>query len=481
MNKVKTPRPVIRSHFQTTNPIHRRELFRCLSATIFGICATTVISAYGNENTAPSLKIATFSADITPPIGSPLCGGWIEPSNVIDDPLRAVGIVLLGSGKPIVLCALDWVETNNESYDAWREALAAAAGTDPSRVAVQCVHPHNAPWANLRANELLQNAGYRTQVVDPHAFHEAIKRTATAVKESLQSARPFTHIGTGQARVDRVASTRRVMGDDGRVALVRMSRAKTAEAKAATEGLIDPFLKTLSFWDGDTPIAALHYYATHPMSFYGDGRVTSDFCGLARDLRQKENPEVHQVYFNGCAGDITAGKYNEATPASRVALRDRIRDAMQVAWKATTREPLRNVEWRVLPVQFAARTEEEFSEATLRRILTDPATRGNKRSIAAIKLSWLARIQKPIELSSLRLGDAIIVNLPGEPFVQYQLFAQQQRPDGFVCVAGYGDGGPGYIPLQDSYAQGGYEPTMSFVPPETEKLLNEAIQKLLHQ
>jgi hypothetical protein len=459
--------------------MHCRELFRFLSAAIFGICATIVNPACGGADTAPSFQLATFSADITPPIGSPLCGGWIEPANVIDDPLRAVGIVLLGSGKPIVLCALDWVETNNESYDAWREALAAAAGTDSSRVAVQCVHPHNAPWANLRANELLQNAGYRTQVVDPHAFHEAVKRTASAVKESLQSARPITHVGTGEARVDRVASTRRVMGDDGRVALVRMSRAKTAEAKAATEGLIDPFLKALSFWDGDKPIAALHYYATHPMSFYGDGRVTSDFCGLARDLRQKENPDVHQVYFNGCAGDITAGKYNEGTPAARVVLRDRIRNGMEAAWNATTRAPLQTVEWHVLPVRFAARTEEDFSQAALQRTLTDPGTRGNKRSIAAIKLSWLARVQKPIEMTCLRLGDANIVNLPGEPFVQYQLFAQQQRPDGFVCVAGYGDGGPGYIPLRDSYAQGGYEPTMSFVPPETEELLNDAIQKLL--
>ena len=65
---------------------------------------------------------------------------------------------------------------------------------------------------------------------------------------------------------------------------VRYSAAgSNPKARAAPAGMIDPWLKVVSFWDGDRPLAALHYYATHPMSYYGDGRVTSDFCGLARD------------------------------------------------------------------------------------------------------------------------------------------------------------------------------------------------------
>ena len=63
--------------------------------------------------------------------------------------------------------------------------------------------------------------------------------------------------------------------------------------------MIDPYLRTLSFWDGDRPLAALSYYATHPMSYYGDGRVSADFCGLARRKRQGDDKEVFQVYFNG--------------------------------------------------------------------------------------------------------------------------------------------------------------------------------------
>ena len=64
----------------------------------------------------------------------------------------------------------------------------------------------------------------------------------------------------------------------------------TSDPRLTAEGTIDPWLKTLSFWDGDRPLLALSCYATHPMSHYGQGHVSSDFVGLARKQRQKEEP-----------------------------------------------------------------------------------------------------------------------------------------------------------------------------------------------
>ena len=45
-------------------------------------------------------------------------------------------------------------------------------------------------------------------------------------------------------------------------------------------------------------------------------------------------------------------------------------------------------------------------------------------------------------------------------------------------MAGYGDGGPGYIPTDKAYWEGGYEPTVALAAP-SEKSLTEAIAKLL--
>jgi hypothetical protein len=425
------------------------------------------------------LRISTFAADVTPPLGSPLCGGWIKPAQAVDDRLQALGVVLLGGEKPIVLCAIDWVENNNSTYDAWRDALAAAAGTDSSHVAVHCVHPHNTPWADVDADKAIQALDEKLELVNSPFVQVAMDRTAAAVKKSLAKTQPITHLGVGQGEVEKVASNRRILGADGKVAGRRMSKCKDQKLRDAPEGVVDPQLKTVSFWNNDQPLAALHYYATHPMSYYGDGRVTTDFCGQARDKRQQEQPDVFQVYFTGCAGDIAAGKYNDGSKEMRPILRDRIHAGMVAAWNATKREPIGKLDWTVTEIKFPARTEEKFLPKQVKEVLEDADASAQQRLISAVIMSWLDRIDKPVELSCLQIGGTKILHLPGEPFIDYQLFAQSQRPKDFVCVAGYGDGGMGYIPLHDSYAEGGYEPTMAFVAPESEQLLKGKIRRLL--
>ncbi len=424
----------------------------------------------------PTLYLATFACDVTPPLGHPLCGGWIAPARAIDDPLQARGVVLLGMGAPIVLCAVDWCGLRNEAHRAWCQALAKAAHTTSDRVAVHCVHPHDAPFADTHAEKLIQAAKAPTSL-DLSFFSRAVAATAKSLADSLGATQRFTHIGIGQGKVEQVASNRRVVVD-GKVKYTRTSATRDPQARAEPEGLIDPWLKTLSFWNDRQPLAALHYYATHPMSHYGQGRVSCDFCGLARDRRAAEEKKVFQVYFTGCAGNITAGKYNDGDPKNRTVLRDRIHAGMVAAWKATERHALDSFHWRIEPFRFAARREASFSEAESQKLLNDAKAPTARRNNAAFQLAWLARLSRPIDLTCLDLGPAQVLHLPGEPFIEYQLAAQQIRKDRFVCVAGYGDDGPGYLPTDIAYQEGGYEPTVALAAP-CEKPLRQTLGKLL--
>jgi hypothetical protein len=427
----------------------------------------------------PALHLATFSADVTPPTGHPLCGGWIEPVKGTDDPLYAIGIILLGMGRPVVLCALDWCGLRNDANKAWREALAAATHSVPENVAVHCVHPHNAPFADVEAERLIEAAKNGAPSLDLNFFAKAVERVTQAAKASLEKTSVFTHIGIGKAKVDEVASNRRILGDDGKVKAVRYSATKDAKVREEPEGLIDPWLRTLSFWNDEQPVAALHYYATHPMSYYGDGRVSSDFCGLARQKRQDDDEKVRQIYFTGCAGNITAGKYNDGAHENRPVLRDRIYAAMKAAWKATERHAVKEWDWRIEPIKLPPRSEPSFGEDASKQVLEDVKQSKAKRNNAAFQLAWLNRIDRPIDLSCLDFGKAMILNLAGEPFIEYQLKAQEMRKDDFVCVAGYGDGGPGYLPTAKAYEEGGYEPTVALAGPKSEEILHKAMAKLL--
>src|SRR6185436_10696155 len=84
------------------------------------------------NSTSSTLRIATFDVEATPPIGSMMA--YDPVTNRWDLGLRARGIVLLGAGEPIVLCAVDWIGIVNEGQDAFRSALARAAGTTVGRV-----------------------------------------------------------------------------------------------------------------------------------------------------------------------------------------------------------------------------------------------------------------------------------------------------------------------------------------------------------
>src|SRR5438309_6363442 len=87
---------------------------------------------------AEGLKVAVFDVDATPPVGSMMAYNPVKAQGELG--LRARGIVLLGSGEPIVLCAVDWIGISNEGNDVFRQTLAKAAGTTPSRVAVHTLH-----------------------------------------------------------------------------------------------------------------------------------------------------------------------------------------------------------------------------------------------------------------------------------------------------------------------------------------------------
>ncbi len=425
--------------------------------------------------------LATFRVDTAIPLGHSLCGGWIKPAEAITEPLYALGVVLLGDEAPIVLCAVDWTGICNDAHLFWREQLAKAAHTTPERVAVHCVHQHNAPFTDLAAQKLVSEQRGLASIMDEKWFRTTVGRVAEAIKTALAKTEPLTHFAMGQAKVEQVASNRRLVGPDGKLTGWRGSSCRDAKLRAQPDGLIDPWLKTVSFWNGDRKLAALHYYACHPMSYYGDGQVTSDFVGLAREARSKEDGTLH-IYFTGCAGNIAAGKYNDGDRPNRFLLARRIHTAMVDSKKEAKREMLESFEWRVEPVVLSPRSD--TTEEDLLKIIADGTKTTAIRNRSAMKLSYRRRAiaKVPIVCSCLHLGKAAaILHLPAESFIEYQLHAQKQRPDDFIATAAYGDGGPWYIPTVKAFPEGGYEPSVAFAEPESEKILLDAIDKLVKQ
>lgn len=431
---------------------------------------------------AEPLRVGTFAIDATPPVGTPLCDALVQPVASVDDPLSARGVVLVGAGKPIVLVAFDWVGIGNGGYDAFREGTARAVGTDADRVAIHSLHQHDAPGCDFEAEAILAQHGLAGAMFNVAYARQMIDAVGRAARKAADEAKPVTHVGLGKARIEEVASARRVIGENGKVKYTRTSATKNPEARAEPEGVIDPYVQLLSFWNGDEPLAVVSYYATHPMSYYGRGQVSADFMGLARNARQDATGVPH-VHFNGAGGNVTAGKYNDGSPENRAILRDRVAGGMAAAWAATTKTPITaaDVAWKVEGVTLPISPLYADRAATEKNI-DDQQLTVSKRVQQARHLAFARRISAghKIPLQLLHVGPAYVLHLPGELFVEYQLAAQQLRPGEPVLTAAYGDYGPGYIGMKWSYPQGGYETgAVSRVAPEVEDVLMLAMRKLL--
>jgi hypothetical protein len=281
--------------------------------------------------------------------------------------------------------------------------------------------------------------------------------------------------------VKEVASNRRILGPDGKVRAVRYTATKDPALRAEPEGVIDPEVSLLSFWNGDRPIAVLSYFACHPQSSYRTGIPSPDFPGIARFIRGQAVPEALHVHFNGAGGNIGAGKYNDGSKENRMVLAQRLAEGMKQAYVDTKKYPLTSADvgWETLPVKLPVAPHLKKDEL-IKDLKTEPA-RGYVSK--ADQLAWVIRCQSghAIDLACLHVGRARVLHMPGELFVEYQLAAKKMRPDLQVAMAAYGDYGPAYIGTTVAYAEGGYEtsPRASNVAPEVEPILMDAMKRLL--
>ncbi len=449
------------------------------------ILGTILFLSTGMFSLGQGLRISTFDIDVTPPVGSNLA--YDTEINKWDLGLRAKGVVLLGSGKPIVMCAIDWILISNEGMDAFKNALAVAAGTTPHRVAVHVLHQHDAPLFDAGAEQILLEAGLDPDLNKPFSFkgdfaRETIRNLTVAVRNSLNHTQSVTHLGLGQAKVYQVASNRNIYGKDGKVRTTRMSSTKDSSLHAEPEGLIDPILSLVSFWNNNEPVAIMSYYACHPQSYYRTGVPNPDFPGIARFYRQLTVPDALHIHFNGAGGNIAAGKYNDGSHENRLILATRLEDGMKRAWGTTKRDAIsdKDIEWIVESVSLPP-------AKYLYQIQKDLTTNDSlllKNNDVARKMAWLKRCEagKKLDIACLKIKNARILYMPGELFVEYQLAAKAERPDLFVAMAAYGDLGMGYVGTAEAYKKGGYEVSerASNVAPEAEAVFMKAIKDILH-
>jgi hypothetical protein len=155
---------------------------------------------------------------------------------------------------------------------------------------------------------------------------------------------------------------------------------------------------------------------------------------------------------------------------------------MKEAFETTKRVPLKTSVLRDVKVRIEPRTSVGFSREELTDKLKDDPNPFHK-CLAAMGLSWLRREENPnhiVDVPCLDFGFAALLLMPGESYVEFQLYAQSIRPEDFICVAGYGESATGYVPTDKAVQENDTNlGDWCWVAPDSESRLKLAIRAAL--
>ncbi|HEU5317721.1 MAG TPA: hypothetical protein VFX49_16535 [Chloroflexota bacterium] len=441
------------------------------------------------------LKAGAAARDITPQLGMPplgvpalgvpLAGAFTARyAEGVEDALHARAVVLEDERGPesrVAVVCCDLICMPGETVHAARELIERAGDVPPGRVFVAATHTHTAP----APTGLLG-----TPRAD--AYMDALpEEIAAAVRDAARGLR-LARAGWGTGRVEGVTFNRRFRMRDG---TVRMNPGRRNADALEPVGPVDPELGVVWVEEGGSPerrpIAAIGCFALHYVGTDNSRHVSADYFGrYAGWLRRAYGSEWVAMLLNGTSGDINNVDVREVNPtggarqAERVAgmlagetikvaegLRTTTDARLEVAServrfrrKTITAEDLRVAE-RILAVPA------EVPDAELRKrtgigdggsfswVVGEPLRASVLRAYAR-ECQLVAELPEELdtEVMAVRIGEAALVGLPGEIFVELGLAIKARSPFGTTLVASLANDYVGYVPTRRAQLEeGGYE------------------------
>jgi hypothetical protein len=109
------------------------------------------------------------------------------------------------------------------------------------------------------------------------------------------------------------------------------------------------------------------------------------------------------------------------------------------------------------------------------------ATFKAKRASLALGRSkqFYGKQESAVEVHCIRIGDAVIVGIPLEPFSAIGRTIRERSPFRWTLFGGYANGWFGYLPTKEDYAAGGYETETTPFSSEAAEWLTAEVTRIL--
>lgn len=313
------------------------------------------------------------------------------------------------------LVALDLLGLAGEAVggmEDFKRRVSAHAGhaLQPGQIVLTSTHTHSGP-ESLALSDLYRSESFRKWV------ELLAERIGAALGDAARSLRPG-RLMVGSIPAPGLSVNRRRIRTARGITSPRAIRPTDDEVRVAA--CVDA---------SGRPMAILVNATAHPVYEMCIKQVSPDYPGEMARLLEERHREATTLFFQGAAGNINS-------PQVSTGAADAHRHGRQLA--DLVDRALRSLR----PVQGG-----------------DLAIRWRAINLPARTLTGEPQVEPlPAVIGAVRLGNAAMVFLPGEPFVEIGLAIRKASPFDFTAVVGYAESYIGYIPTDRAFQNGGYEP-----------------------
>ena len=414
------------------------------------------------EGGPAALAAGAAAVEITPPLAAGLLMSSVEgrwaPFTAVRKPLFARALVLEGSapGDPlapsrrVAVVSLDLLALSGKAlggFDSFKSQIVDAAHgiVAADDIVLACTHSHTAP-ETAAITDL-----HRTE-----AFRSWIRTLAASIGQAIATAAAAAvpcELRYGSTLAPGLGIHRRIKTTAG----IQMSHpSPPEEIVVSRDGAVDDSVNVLWLSDREGAVIAAVVNATcHPVYEMCNPEVSPDYPGEFCECLEAAYPGAIALFLNGAAGNVNPTAVSVGAEQARVH-GQRLFAAVQQAVSTAAAEPN--------PILGLQRCEFEVPS----RLPDGVACGTNVRAVVV----------------AVRLGQASLVFLPGEPFVETGNEIRSQSPFRFTAVVGFSEETIGYIPTDQAYLEGGYEigfGPWSYLAPGCEPVVRQFALGLLRE
>lgn len=417
-----------------------------------------------------TLRVGMGKVDITPPLGIPYLSYYPRqtPFEGVHDRLFARALAAENGSTRLVIVAADALGFSRSILGPGRDFIAEVrerverrTGVPSVNILIATTHAHSTPQTTDIAPlvELFpQAAEWLEQLMD---------QLVAAAAAAWASRRPAELRGaTGLA--PGIAWCRRIVTRDGRLVSYATRPPDDQVVKEPRDDRVPVLLVSGETWCG-----AVVGFTCHPTTVQVQPLVSADYPGLACEIVERALGAQACLFLQGACGDVNPVR--ATTDFQDVALYGRFlggealralslleaRDLPPMSGALAVGSERVELERRPLPERSPLERATRELEARIQEASTDEERReavaAYRKVAEPLRLVQLGSEPVRMEVQVIRLGDALIVAVEGELFVEYGNRIKEVSPAPVTFVAAYSNGYEGYIPTPEAFDEGGYE------------------------